>query len=342
MRASWRTSQPCISALVLLATALFSATSRAQEEPIDLVYHAYEGCPTEQQFLAMVVGRAAKNLVASERARSRKFYVTVTPQRATTVGRLEIVMGADSASREVAGANCGEVVSALALFTALVIDPSASTEPPKLPDETKPIEPKKPPPPPPPVEPDTSVPRAPPSRRAHEVLTGVRAVGEGAFQGGSVLPAIARGGGFFVQWRTPGLGAYRASATYFAPSETDRSTFRFLAGRLDGCPFDAKLGRWVVLEPCLGLEVGDVSATAKAATGLAPSTERRWWTSGNVLGRVRFTPFRWIFAELEGGASVPFTRYVFLLGSETDTRGEVHRVPAVGWVLGLGLGARIL
>ena len=341
MRAPRRTSQPCISALVLLATALFSATSRAQEEPIDLVYHAYEGCPTEQQFLAMVVGRAAKNLVASERARSRKFYVTVTPLRATTIGRLEIVMGVDSASREVTGANCGEVVSALALFTALVIDPSASTEPPKLPEETKPIEPKKPPPPPP-VEPDTRAPRALPSRRAHEVLTGVRVVGEGAFRGGSALPATARGGGFFAHWHTPDFGAYRASGTYFAPGETDRSTFRFLAGRLDGCPFDAKLGRWVVLEPCLGLEVGSISSTAKAAAGLAPSTERRWWVSGNLLGRVRFTPFRWIFAELEGGASVPFTRYVFLLGSETDTRDEVHRVPAVGWMLGLGLGARIL
>src|SRR5258706_4432851 len=308
MRAPRRASQLGIPAFAVLARALLSATSGAQEEPIDLVSHAYEGCPTEQQFLAMVVGRAAKTLVASERARSRKFYVTVTPQRATTTGRLEIVMGGESASREVAGANCGEVVSALDLFTALVIDPSASTEPPKLPEETKPIEPKKPPPP---VEPDTRAPRALPSRRAHEVLTGVRVVGEGAFRGGSVLPATARGGGFFVHWHTPDFGAYRASGTYFAPGETDRSTFRFLAGRLDGCPFDAKLGRWVVLEPCLGLEVGSVSATAKAAAGLAPSTERRWWVSGNLLGRVRFTPFRWIFAELEGGASVPFTRYVF-------------------------------
>jgi hypothetical protein len=341
MRAPWRTSQPCISALVFLALVAFSATARAEEEPIDLVYRAYEGCPTEQQFVAMVVGRAAKNLVASERARSRKFNVTVTPQRGTTIGKLEIVTGADTASREVAGANCGEVVSALALFTALVIDPSASTEPPKLPEEPKPIEPKRPPPPPP-VEPDTRAPRVEPSQRGHELLTGVRVVGEGAFSGGSALPAIARGGGLFAQWRTPGFGAYRVSSTFFAPSETELSKFWLLTGRIDGCPFDAKLGRWVLFEPCLGLEVGNVSAMAKASAGLASSTERRWWVSGNLLARVRFAPFQWIFAEVEGGASVPFTRYVFLLGSATDPRGEVHRVPAVGWVLGLGLGARIL
>jgi hypothetical protein len=343
MHAPRWTSQPCISVIAFLVVVGFSARARGDEEPIDLVYQTYESCPSERQFLAMVVGRAAKNLVASERARSRKFYVTVAPHHGGTIGRLEIWSGTDKASREVTGANCSEVVSALALFTALVIDPSASTEPPKPPEESaRPIEPKRPPAPPPPIEPDTRPPPRPDRRRMDEVLTGVRLVGEGGFTGGSALPNTARGGGFFAQWRTPSFGAYRASGTYFTPVDTDRSSFRFLAGRLDGCPVQLNLGRLVVFEPCLAVELGAVSASAKAATGLAPSSERRWWVAGGLLGRARFAPFRWIFAELEGGASVPFTRYVFLLGTETDIRGEVHRVPAVGWVLGLGLGARIL
>lgn len=345
MRAPRLTSKPCISLIAFSLAVGFATTALGDEEPLDLVYQAYEGCPSERQFLAMVVGRAATNLVASERARSRKFYVTVAPHHGGTIGRLEIWSGADKASREVTGANCSEVVSALGLFTALVIDPSASTEPPKPPeDNARPIEPKRPPAPTPPlaIESDTRPPPRIDNRRTDEVLTGVRLVGEGAFTGGSAVPNTAGGGGFFAQWRTPSFGSYRASGTYFAPVDTDRSSFRFLAGRLDGCPVQLNLGRLVVLEPCLGVELGAVTASAKAGAGLAPSSERRWWVAGALLGRARFAPFRWIFAELEGGASIPFTRYVFLLGTETDIRGEVHRVPAVGWVLGLGLGARIL
>ena len=103
--------------------------ARADEQPIDLTYHAYEGCPSERQFLEQVVGRAAKTELASERARGRKFVVTVTTQRKDTLGKLEIASGGSTASREVKGLNCSEVVSALALFTALAIDPNASATP---------------------------------------------------------------------------------------------------------------------------------------------------------------------------------------------------------------------
>jgi hypothetical protein len=337
-----------------LAAVAIPTMARAEQEPIDLSYRAYEGCPSERQFLAMVVGRAAKALVLSERGRGRKFHVTVTQQRRETLGRLEISASGITASREVTGAHCGEVVSALALFTALAIDPSAKAEPgaePK-PEEPPPApepkpEPKLVAPPitevaPPKIEPDALPPKRETRARGAQFLVGARALVGGGFTDGWSTPNAARGVGPFAQWTTAGFGAYRLGGTYFAGSESDRATFQFIAGRLDGCPIELPVARSIALEPCLALELGRVSATAKPGIGLSPSTERRLWVAGDLLARVRFTPIPWIFAELEGGASVPFTRFVFLLGTPGDVRGEVHRVPPVGWMLGLSLGARIL
>jgi hypothetical protein len=357
MRKARRTSQPSRLARALLAALTVASRAHAQQEPIDLTYRVAEGCPSERQFVAMVVGRAAKALILSERARGRKFHVTVTQQRKETLGRLEIVTSAASASREVTGANCGEVASALALFTALAIDPSAKTEPaaePRADEAPTASEPK-----PEPktatiaeapstastssIEPDAR--RAPPREtrpRGAEVLLGARALGLGAFASGSATPALARGVGPFVHWTTAGFGSYRAGASYFAATDTERATFQFFGGRVDGCPVGVHLARSLVLEPCLALEVGRVSATSKSAPALAPSTEQRWWVAGDLLARARFAPIPWIFAEVEAGVSVPFTRYTFLLGTENAVQDEVHEVPALGWVLGFGLGARIL
>jgi hypothetical protein len=339
----------------LTALAL-AALARADEEPIDLSYRAYEGCPSERQFLEQVVGRAAKTLVASERARGRKFVVTVVPVRKDAVGKLEIVSGESTASREVTGANCTEVVSALALFTALAIDPNASMEPgPSISahDETSdaaaPAQSAS-------VSAISGLPKVPPSdeasrsapearideRARNRLLAGADALGLGAFDGGSATPSVAWGGDVFAQWISSGFGAYRLKGAYFVKSENDQATFRLFTGRLDGCPLELSLRPSIVLEPCLAFELGRVEATAKSSATIASSTQRRWWMAGDVLGRFRYSLLPGVFAELEGGLSVPFTRYVFVLGTETDARGQVHRIPALGWVVGLGLGARIL
>src|SRR6266536_4839116 len=113
MLVSRQMSKPSSLACVVSVIVTLAGRARAQQEPIDLSYRVYQGCPSERQFLEQVVGRAAKTRVATERGRGRKFVVTVTAQRRETLGRLEIVSGSDTASREVVGANCAEVISAL-------------------------------------------------------------------------------------------------------------------------------------------------------------------------------------------------------------------------------------
>lgn len=340
-------------AAVLLAAVGLSTLARADEEPIDLSYHAYEGCPSERQFLEQVVGRAAKTELASERARGRKFVVTVTTQRKDTLGKLEIAAGGTTASREVKGLNCSEVVSALALFTALAIDPNASSTPVARDEGAAPATSAAPPA-------SVLVPTAPKTPEADDanresnaskrdatqpgakLLLGARGTAQGAFAGGSATPSTAFGAGLFIHASTPGFGSYRLSGAYFAADNVSTATFQLFAGRLDGCPIEIRLARGVAFEPCLALELGRVQATAKETAELTSSTAHKWWTAGDVLGRLRFAPFPTFFAEIEAGPSVPFSRYVFYLGTEADTRGQVHQVPVVGWVVGLGLGARIL
>jgi len=336
-------SMPSTLACALLAALVTPLTARADDQPIDLVYRSFEGCPSERQFIEMVVGRAAKNLVASERARGRKFQITVKARGADTLGKLEITTGVETASREVTGTNCGEVVSALALFTALAIDPAASIEPaPPKPADEPPKPDVRPAVAPRPKEIDLPSSPAPGASHRSQWRAGARVVGAGGFPGGSAMPAASGGAGLFLQWSTPGFGIYRASGAYFVPVETDRATFHFVSGRFDGCPVDVPLGRSTVLEPCIGVELGGVTAAAKATSDLEASTERRWWVAGDLLLRTRFSPFPWIFSELEVGAVVPFTRYVFLLGTEAAPRGEAHQVPGLGWVLGFSVGGRIL
>jgi hypothetical protein len=339
---------------IVLGTIGLSALARADESPIDLSYRAYEGCPTEQQFVDQVVGRTAKTELASERARGRKFAVTVTSLRKDTLGKLEIVAGGATASREVKGLNCSEVVSALALFTALAIDPNASATPVATREENAapsasptastapvPIVPPKPP------DADDSDRESAGSKRdatapGTKVLVGARGAAQGAFDGGSATPSTSLGAGLFVHAFTPGFGSYRLSGTYFTENNVSTASFRLFSARLDGCPVEVRLARGVEFEPCLALEVGRVKATAKETPVLTSSSAERWWLAGDLLGRLRFAPVPSLFLELETGPSVPFSRYVFYLGTETDTVGRVHQVPPLGWVVGFGLGARIL
>jgi hypothetical protein len=338
---------------IVLGTIALSALARADEPPIDLAYHAYEGCPSEQQFVDQVVGRTAKTELMSERARGRKFVVTVTTQRKDTLGKLEIAAGGATAAREVKGLNCNEVVSALALFTALAIDPNASATPVASREETSapaanaapavsaPVFVPKPP------DADEADRESATSRRdatapGAKVLLGARGAAQGAFDGGSATPSTALGAGAFVHGFTPGFGSYRLSAAYFSKNDVSTATFRLFSARLDGCPAEIRLAHGVALEPCLALELGRVKASAKETPLLTSSSAERWWLAGDLLGRLRFAPFPAFFAELEAGPSVPFSRYVFYLGTETDTVGRVHQVPPLGWVVGFGLGARIL
>ncbi|MGH7294495.1 MAG: hypothetical protein ACRELB_06170, partial [Polyangiaceae bacterium] len=121
-----------VIACLCSALALTSAgVARAQpaEEPIRIEYAAPPTCPPESAFFAQLRARTSRVTRAATGARARTFAVTVVPRGRRIAGHLVIrdPDGATAAERDVAGDTCEEVVEALALVTALSVDPGAVT-----------------------------------------------------------------------------------------------------------------------------------------------------------------------------------------------------------------------
>ena len=103
--------------------------ARAEPAPIRLGYPSEPGCPTYQEFLRDVTLRVSQAALPYGRD-SRLFVVSFTYEAPNVLGRLQIFdNGGSVVIREVKGDSCREVASALALITALSLDPEASKIP---------------------------------------------------------------------------------------------------------------------------------------------------------------------------------------------------------------------
>jgi hypothetical protein len=154
----------------LLASALCTTLpARADTESITLDYDASAGCPDRKQFVARVRTFTSKaEIVNDDGTPRRKFGVQVARAGSAIQGELTIDDRGAKTTRHVSGKTCDEVVSALALATAIAIDPDAlggATEPelaePK-PNEAVTEPPAKPAAPPPAPTPAPSAPRKAP------------------------------------------------------------------------------------------------------------------------------------------------------------------------------------
>jgi hypothetical protein len=106
--------------LAWLALACCSIAVRAYAEaPRGLAYRAPTGCPTEADFLTQVAARGGRFRAEDERT----FDVSVELRGGNFSGSLRV---GESEPREVSGASCAEVADALAVVTALALQPSAA------------------------------------------------------------------------------------------------------------------------------------------------------------------------------------------------------------------------
>jgi hypothetical protein len=146
-----------------LAAALLCAAlpAQAEKETIALDYQVGAGCPGRAAFVERVHTFTTKAEIATEAgAALRRFDVRVLRSGSSVRGELTIDDHGAKTTRQVAGTTCDEVISALALATAIAVDPDAlggtpSDAPPKPPDAEPPPSAPKPKPAPdrPPVAP---------------------------------------------------------------------------------------------------------------------------------------------------------------------------------------------
>jgi hypothetical protein len=318
---------------------------------IRLAYDGGEGCPPAPAFAAEVTARTARVRMVAPGEAGRELRVRVRSGPAESRGTLEIEGGG---SREVKGATCAEVVSALALVSALAFDPQAETgpvaatggasgnsAPPASTGDTPPPAPAAAAPAraPPPAAPPS--PAAPAPRATTETAVDW-ALGLELALAGRMTPRVLVGGGPFVEVRGdagPGW-AVRAAFTYATTGPFDQhpggAIFTWAAGRLAGCVPVLRPSTALAFAPCVDVEAGALTGAGLARGQIVEPREATIaWLSSGLVALVRLDIQEVVAAELRGGASFPWVRHLFVF--ETPDV-PVHEVPAVVWTLGAGVG----
>ncbi|WP_437580004.1 hypothetical protein [Sorangium sp. So ce887] len=118
-----------LAAAVVLAGALAGSDARAEVQHLRIAYEAHEGCPSAAAFLRELLARTSRARAAAPDDAALEVRVRITRSGGASRGRITLGTEESARVREVGGSTCAEVVAALALITALRIDPTASLAP---------------------------------------------------------------------------------------------------------------------------------------------------------------------------------------------------------------------
>jgi len=325
-----------------LACLCLVGPARADKEAISLAYEVGAGCPDRRQFIEHVRTFTSKaEIVDDDGAPRRRFAVRVSGGGGKVQGQLTIDDHGAKSTRNVAGARCDEVISALALATAIAVDPDALGGAPS--DETS--EPRSPEP-----SPSTAKPAPTRARVASESPEPRRFAAARAHAPWLSLSAGARLGSALAPF--PKLEASaELGCSYFAPVELS----------VGGAFGPRQEDRVLELEDWLGwlgvgyralelpplsvsllaaFEAGDVQASG--GSDVSPRRNlHRLWLAVNAGLAVRADGPGPLFFQANWGVRVPLSlqRYV-----ETTNQGtsELYQVERLGYLLELSVGVHFL
>lgn len=304
--------------VVALALALWPATARGETARVRLAYRAAEGCPDEATFVAAVTAQARPfQRAPRSAARVRSLDASVRRGDDGFSGLLRVREADGSTSeRDVRGATCGEVFSALSLVAAITID-------------TGPPEPR----PPPPEPPEPPGPPAPPRR-----WTIATAVLGGAFF--SMAKDATLGVVPTLQVSTPAFGVpFGVQLGAVLASSPRTST---TAGSAEFLWAGARLAVSVSVLPLGPFSLhatAGVGAGAVRGRGLAIATPRVQvlpWFDLAAGARAELELVPRLGLDLAGGMLVPITRARWVF---EDPDLLVHETPPVGAYVTFGLRA---
>ncbi len=295
-----------IRCVLVCGVAWLSATAYA-DTPVELRYTAPAECPGRSAVEAAIRERMPSVAFAS--GAPRVFAITITT---TLDGFSGTLVAAEGSDKRLAAHSCDDLVSALALVTAIAIDPSAAIAPAPPPPAPHPA------PPPPPA----------PSPWAYDAAVGAT-VDSGITP--DALFALALDGR--ARWHRYagelGLLLGRDSTS----QQDATATFTWLAARPSGC--------WLALEApvevaaCGHVEVGLVRAGGGMIVNQRDLT--RLWLAAGAHATARYPLTARIFGQLQLGASLPFVRDRYIFAPNV----QIHETAAItGW-LAIGVGMQI-
>jgi hypothetical protein len=328
------------SALLLAAAHAMSTAAAAEEAPrpetqaLSVVYSAPAGCGTRASFVAELEARTPRVRVVDAGDSVTMASVELLDRTTGIVGQLSLREPSGMETlRAVAGKSCEEVVAALALIAAVLVDPEAITHTPAAAPAA-------------PAAPAASPSREEPHPRAQPPLseTTLRfrpSLGTGAAVTSTVAPSVS-----FAPALELGLELERGgvrgpmlllSFERFSSSTVTRragvADFSTLLGRVSLCPLRWPASGVAFLAPCGAFEAGslhvDVSQTIdeKEPTVL-------WLAAGPGL-HLEMRPLRVLGVELDLLGIFPLVRDTFFF----SPRIEVFSIPVVGWTGRVGVKA---
>jgi len=285
-------------------------------------------------------------------------------------GRLEIQgPGSEVSVRSVPGRTCNEVMSALALMTALAIDPnaraSAGPSPGAPPASATGNRSVKPPvsqafAAPPPAQPDANEARneaLPPPESASVEAARVPVIApvptnwkwSAGLQGHTSLhvsPTPGLGGSLFVEAAAPGasvLGPVLRVGLFVNQSDVALASgagaeFQWIAAMVEGCPIRLEQadGRFAFF-PCLAFHLGVLRGSGSGLDQPRQATDS--WSDVGPVARIRFAISKHLFLEAQGMLVFPLHRLTFdVQDYPAQAPTSAYTVPVIGVLAGIGVG----
>jgi hypothetical protein len=327
---------------------LFSARpATAEERPFRIAYQAPAECPPVDAMTSRIVASSARARVANPIEPAVDLGVVVVAENGGFMGYLRVrPVEGNETRRAVPAATCDEVVSALSLIAAIVVDPDAVLTP-ETPPEAPAASTPEPEPAPAPARkeslpeqiapPDVVERRTPPPRYWFVAAGEVGALG-------AISPKLAVdaaiGVGFIDTGPSPFAPSVRLSArgAWSADVVSSDGTVSFtrLGGRLSVCPLRARIGP-VGLRPCGLLELGWLHASSRNAVDENSPTV--FWGAAGATGRGEVLLFDRLVLGLDLGALFPFRHDIFYY---LPNHNQAHQVEFAGFVGSFDIGVRFL
>ncbi|MDB5220001.1 MAG: hypothetical protein JWO86_7928 [Myxococcaceae bacterium] len=331
--------------VALVAAATIRSVHADDLVPVQLELEGPTGCPDGAAFTREVLARAPRARIAAPAERARALLARVKPGGPHGYDGVLVVRdnGGAATERAVHAPSCDELVTALAVIAAVVIDPMTAktgaidaSAPADAAADVSEVLATDAAPPTTATTPDASTewPTEPPPnaepRDAWEMSVG----GGGGAVGGSAPTLMFSVPVFFEVFRNAdGIVApairLRFERTATAPSEI--GAFARTGGALDVCPI-AFRARSLRAQPCGRLELAALFASGREVDPIR-SDLRPWFALGPVA-RVRLELATPLFLELEGALLLAIVRDRFFVEPGT----LVYRAPLVGATTAFAVG----
>lgn len=318
--------------LALLFCVLASNTAFAAST-FHASYTAPDACPSQAEFVRAVEQR----LPGWQHAESGAEREVVVEIRSTDTGFTgSVSVDAAARPREVEGPRCDSVVRALALVTAVSLDPNAalSTEPITEPPPPVPV-----PVAPPPVAPAPAEPPPPAPAKEESTMPSFAFGADGTLLFGPA-PSPLYGLGALIELGTSSrefllriAGARSFTGTVAAGSGEAR--FDLTHGELAGCYLPIRSRISLLL--CAVTDVGSIQAEGEPSDDLTQTkTSTRLWTASGARLGFDFRIAGPLYAESSMGVLIPWRSQSYVFDNPKETLYESAPV-ALDLHLGLGV-----